>query len=310
MIDPLNRPSVRISICICTYRRPELLDRLLKTIQMLRTDDGFTFSVVVVDNDDRQSAREIVNRARATSPIPIIYDVEPERSISLARNRSVNHADGDLIAFIDDDEFPEDSWLVNHLDTLRSSNADGVLGPVKPHFDMHTPRWLVRSGLCDRSRFKTGMVLSDSRYTRTGNVLLRRSLFTEAGGSFDPKYGRSGGGDAVFFKRMIEKGKVFVWCDEGCVLEEVPAERQTRAYYVRRAFTRGLTEAWETRFLSLGTVRSLSAIVLYTTALPVLLLLGQHLFMKYAVKTCDHLGKVLGHMGINVVRERPYSTAT
>ena len=124
------------------------------------------------------------------------------------------------------------------------------------------------------------------------------------------KYGRSGGGDAVFFKRMIQKGKRFVWCDEACVFEAVPPERQTRAYYVRRAFTRGMTEAWETRFLSLGTFRSFLAILLYTTALPFLLLLGQHLFMKYAVKNCDHIGKVLGHMGINVVPERPYSASS
>src|SRR5687767_8794563 len=99
--------SVRISICVCTYRRPELLQRLLNEIQLLRTNALFTYSVVVVDNDDRQSAREVVNRVNATSKVAIIYDVEPERSISLARNRSVRLADGDLIAFIDDDEFPE-----------------------------------------------------------------------------------------------------------------------------------------------------------------------------------------------------------
>jgi glycosyltransferase involved in cell wall biosynthesis len=262
---------------------------------------------VVVDNDDRQSAREVVERVRATSPMAIIYDVEPERSISLARNRAVSHADGELIAFIDDDEFPEDNWLVGHLETLNATNADGVLGPVKPHFDAHAPRWLIKSGLCERRRFKTGTVLNDSQHTRTGNVLIRRKLFTEPNGFFDPKYGRSGGGDAVFFKRMIEKGKRFVWCDEACVLEAVPVERQTRAYYVKRAFTRGLTEAWETPSLSLSTLRSLSAILLYTAALPVLLLLGHHLFMKYAVKDCDHLGKILGLMGLNVVAERPYS---
>jgi glycosyltransferase involved in cell wall biosynthesis len=283
---------------------------LLTAVQALRTNGLFDFSVVVVDNDDRQSAREIVDTARATSPISIIYDVEPERSISHARNRSVKNADGDLIAFIDDDEFPEETWLLNHLETLRLSNADGVLGPVRPHFDADTPRWLVRSGLCERPRFKTGTVIRDSLYTRTGNVLARKSLFTGPDGRFDPKYGRSGGGDAVFFKKMIQKGKIFVWCDEACVFEAIPPERQTRAYYVKRAFTRGMTEAWETRFLRPGNLRSIAAIVLYTAALPLLLLLGQHLFMKYAVKLCDHLGKILAYMGIAVVGERPYNASS
>ncbi len=287
-----------------------MLDRLLRAVQLLRTNSLFSYSVVVVDNDDRQSAREIVKRASATSPIPILYDVEPERSISLARNRSVKNADGDFIAFIDDDEFPEDTWLVNHFETLCSCNADGVLGPVTPHFDAPAPLWLIKSGLCERSRFKTGTVIRESRYTRTGNVLIRGSLFTGLDGIFDPKYGKSGGGDAAFFRRMIQKGKVFIWCDEACVFETVPPERQTRAYYLKRALTRGMGEAWETRLLSVGTFRSILAILLYTTALPFLLLLGQHLFMKYAVKNCDHLGKILGYMGITVVRERPYSASS
>ena len=118
--------------------------------------------------------------------------------------------------------------------------------------------------------------------------------------------GRSGGGDAVFFKKMIQRGKVFVWCDEACVYEAVPPQRQTRAYYIKRAFTRGLTEAWETRVFSPGTLRSLVAIPLYTAALPFLWLLGQHLFMRYLVKDCDHLAKILGFIGIKVVSERPY----
>ena len=184
----MNTRSGHISICVCTYRRPELLEHLLRAVQTLETHDLFTLSVVVVDNDHRESAREIVERVKETSSIPIDYDVEPERNISLARNRSLRNSKGDLIAFIDDDEFPEQSWLFNHWQTLRSTNADGVLGPVKPHFGAHAPAWLVKSGLCTRFRLETGAVIKDSQYTGPGNVLIRRSLFLELDGSFDPKY--------------------------------------------------------------------------------------------------------------------------
>jgi succinoglycan biosynthesis protein ExoM len=305
----MSAPPSRISICVCTYRRPHLLHRLLEAVGHLRTDGLFTYSVVVVDNDELRSASEVVDRAKSRSAVSMVYDAEPERSISLARNRSVRLADGDLLAFIDDDEFPEETWLLNHVKTMRSSNADGVLGPVLPHFDAHAPSWLIKSGLCERPRFKTGAIIGDFHHTRTGNALVRRTLFTDFGGSFDPKYGRSGGGDAVFFKEMMEKDRLFVWCDEARVYEAIPPERQTRAYYIKRAFTRGMTEAWVTRLLSAGTLRSLLAIVLYGTALPFLLLLGHHHFMRFAVKTCDHLGKILGHLGVDVVRERPYGTA-
>ncbi len=90
--------------------------------------------------------------------------------------------------------------------------------------------------------------------------------------------------------------------------ETVLPERQTRSYYLKRACTRGITEAWATKFFNVGTLRSLMAIPAYTLALPFLFFFGQHLFMKYLVKDCDHLSKMLGYMGIKLVRQRPYKT--
>lgn len=300
--------SHHISVCICTFARPQLLARLLGKLNTLVVD-GFTYSAVVIDNDAAATARDVVESARKTSRFEIEYDVEPQRNISHARNRSVQNARGDLIAFIDDDEFPAEDWLLQHHQMLVESGADGVLGPVLPHFDGVGPDWLVRSGLLDRVRLRNGEVIRSSRHTRTGNVLLRRRLFLESGDSFEPKYGRSGGGDAVFFKKMMSKGKVFIWCDAALVYETVPMERQKRGYYLRRACTRGMTEAWATPLLSWETLRSLAAIVLYTCLLPILFLAGQHVFMRYLVSYCDHLAKLLAYLHIRLVRERPYEGA-
>ncbi len=86
--------------------------------------------------------------------------------------RSVANARGNLIAFIDDDEFPDDDWLMNHLRTLLAAKADGILGPVKPHFDGEAPAWLVRSGLLERSSLKTNQVLPDSSWCAHGQCVL------------------------------------------------------------------------------------------------------------------------------------------
>lgn len=295
-----------ISVCICTFRRPDLLRRLLEKLKDQRRDDLFAISVVVVDNDAERSGLEAVLDAQPTSPISIEYHVEPERNISLARNRSIENARGSLIAFIDDDEFPENGWLINHYRTLNDSDAAGVLGPVRPHFDSPAPPWLVRSGLLKRREFSTGEKLEDARFTRTGNVLLRRSIFTNEQNRFDPSFGRTGGGDAVFFKRMMEKGHFFIWCNEAVVFETVPPDRQVKSYYVKRAFTRGMTESQDTRLMSLSTLRSVVAVPLYGLLLPFARLAGAHVFMRFLVKECDHLSKVLGHLGVRLVKERPY----
>jgi glycosyltransferase involved in cell wall biosynthesis len=298
------RPSV--TICVCTFRRPEMLKKLLGMLRSQVTGGRFDFSVIVVDNDKDGSGADAVRDVRPGSPFPIQYFVEPERSISVARNRAVREAQGDLIAFIDDDEFPDDHWLERLVETLALSCSEGVLGPIRPHYDNVPPAWLVKSGILERKSYRTGETIGNPNDTRTGNALVVRRLFDGEDGSFDLRYGKTGGGDVDFFNRMMLKGNRFVFCDEAVVYETVPLERQKRSYYTKRAFTRGMTTAMYVPFLSRGTLKSLAAILIYTAALPVAFLLGQHQFMKYLIKDCDHLGKVLKYMGIEIVKFRPY----
>lgn len=295
-----------IAICICTFKRPAMLNKLLVTLKSQKTDDRFGFSVIVVDNDRDRSGWDATKSAMADSPFPFEYLVEPEQSISAARNRAVQSARGDPIAFIDDDEFPDDHWLARLLDTYDRTGADGVLGPVRPYFDETPPAWLVKSRILERKAYHTGEIITNPNDTRTGNALIDRRLFGLEGGSFDPRYGRTGGGDVDFFNRMMLKGCRFVYSEDAVVYETVPPERQRRSYYTQRAFTRGMTTAMYVPALSLGTLKSIAAIFLYSAALPWALMLGQHHFMTYLIKDCDHLGKVLKYLGVEIVKYRPY----
>jgi hypothetical protein len=53
-----------------------------------------------------------------------------------------------------------------------------------------------------------------------------------------------------------------------------------------------------------GILKSLAAFTLYTMLLPVFLVMGKHVFIKYLIKDFDHLGKLLAACGINVVKEK------
>lgn len=295
-----------IAVCVCTYKRPELLMRLLQALCKQRTDGLADYSIVVVDNDYTESGREIVRRVKETSPIDVTYHCEPERNISLARNRAIAESRGNFIAFIDDDEVPPDDWLLTLYKAIRHFRADGVLGPVKPYFPVQPPKWIARGKFFDRRSLPTGTVLNDRRHVRTGNVLLGRTVFNADEAAFDPRFGRTGGGDVDFFKRKIASGYLFVWCDEAAVYEAVPAERLTRAYLLKRALLRGVSEAMLGRVGTFNVGKSLVAIALYTTALPLLFVAGHQHFMKFLIKDCDHLGKLLAACGIALVKERTF----
>ena len=291
-----------ISVCICTYRRPDWLKRLLDSLAEQQAPDGFTFSIVVADNDASGSAEAVVTSFGRNFHCKTAYCREPIRNIALARNKAIENADGEFIAFIDDDEFPAANWLAQLLKVCEAYNCAGVLGPVRPHFAETPPSWIVEGRFCERPEQPTGTVMVWSA-SRTGNVLFRRSVLTGISQPFDPEFG-TGAEDKDFFMRMNRRGYVFVWCNEAIVFETVPPSRWTRSYMFKRALLRGRNVLKHRGARTQLVMKSIIAAPLYSLMLPLTLFFGQHIFMKYGIRFCDHLGRLLAVIGINPVRER------
>lgn len=298
----MTNPVPHITVCICTYRRPEMLRRLLDSLAQLTPADRFTLSVVVADNDAAESAAETVRTFSAQASFPVVYGVEPQQNIALVRNRALSLAEGEFVAFIDDDEFPDADWLIRLHETCERTGASGVLGPVRPHFDQPPPEWIVKGRLCDRPEHPTGTPLQWGQ-CRTGSVLFRRSILTNLEPPFRPEFG-TGGEDQDFFRRAIEAGGTFVWCNEAVAYETVPASRCRRRYMLKRALLRGRNSLKHARGRGLMIAKSLIAVPLYLLSLPVTLLGGHHWFMQISIRLCDHLGRLLTLFRLNPVSER------
>jgi succinoglycan biosynthesis protein ExoM len=233
--------------------------------------------------------------------VPIVHRVEPRQGIALARNASVAMADGELLAFIDDDEEPANDWLCTLYQALLKYKADGVLGPVLPKFQEGAPNWAVKGTVFQRPAFKTGTAIHWS-ITGMGNVLLKREVLQELDGPFNPKLG-AGGEDTDLFRRSMERGRVFVWCSEAVCYERVPPERTRITFQLRRALLRGKIAVRGHRSSWSGILKSAVAMPVYAAALPVCLVLGTHVFVTYLVRSFDHLGKLLASCGIDLIGE-------
>lgn len=302
--ETTTNETKHINVCICTYKRPPLLKRLLEELGGQDTSGLFTYSIVVVDNDYLQSAKPVVVDFAITSSIPIKYCVEPRQNIALARNKAVENASGDFVAFIDDDEFPTKRWLLTLFKTCNEYKVDGALGPVERHFDEKPPKWIIKGNFYERPTYPTGMII-DWRKGRTNNTLLKRRIILTGSQPFRPEFRT--GEDQDFFRRMIQEGHVFIWCNEAVVYEVVPPVRWKRSFMLRRALLQGTVSVLHPSFGALDIAKSIIAIPAYMAALPFALVLGHHRFMILLVKICDHLGKLFALLGINLIRE-PYVT--
>jgi succinoglycan biosynthesis protein ExoM len=296
----MRRDSRHISVCICTYKRPDLLLRLLSELSKQQAHDFFTYSIVVVDNDNLRSAENVVTEFAAHSSVRVKYLVQPIQGIALTRNRAVENATGDYVAMIDDDEFPVPEWLYQLVTTCEQYNVDGVLGPVRRHFDEKPPNWILKTNLYRRPEYPTGYRLT-WRQGRSGNLLAKRELFSLDSPPFNPDFRT--GEDQDFLRRMEERGRSFIWCNEAVAYEAVPPIRWNRTFLLKRALLRGAMEPKMATFGVRDVVKSLIAIPIYLVALPFAFLLGQHRFVPLSIRFCDHLGKILALVGIQLVHD-------
>lgn len=239
----LTKPATprKLAICVVTCQRPVLLAQLLESLNalILDTENPVDLRVIIVDNDDSGRAQHLIDGWRGRLRWPILYEVEPVRNISLARNKSVAlalAADADFLAFIDDDEIAPREWITELLNVQRKFAADVVWGPVFPRFESPPADWIIKGGFFLRHRrLPTGTIVATAE---TSNVLVSAPLVSRVGW-FDPSYGRSGGGDSHFFLRARLLGARIVWADAAGVEELLPASRVSVGWILQRAFRIG-----------------------------------------------------------------------
>jgi len=292
-------------VCICTYKRPELLRRLLSKLEEQETEGLFDYTIVIVDNDRFESARQTAEAFARQSKISIKYYVESEQNIALARNKAIENAKGNFIGFIDDDEYPSNGWLLKLYTAFNNYKPNGgVLGPVAPYYPEGTPKWLIKSKICDRPNHPTGTIL-DWNMTRTGNVLLSRNIFRKKAFLFDSQKGRTGGEDKELFKRLMKHGYSFIWCSDAEVYEVVYPDRWKLSYYLYRSVMMGgnVGKIYG-KNSAYYFIRSLISLLCYISLLIVSIFRGKHYIYKYFIRVIYDCCRVMGCLGIVFVKER------
>jgi len=292
-----------LSICIATYNRNKLLEKLLTSLVGQELPGNCTLEIIIVDNNPQAAAREVVNNFSSNNNFKFLYFVQKEKNISLTRNVAVKNATGDYVLFIDDDEFASDNWVMNLYNTLIKFDADGVFGTVTSYFPENTPDWIKNCFIYNRPTFSTGSLAT---VTRSGNCIIKSSLIKSVEGPFDPAFGITGGSDTMLFGLLLKKGAKFVNCFEAETFEFVPSQRSTLNWLIKRAFRTGNGFArrkielnsrykflFKLRLILVGLSFSLISLVLVLILFP-FKSKRVHWFLKFIANT-GKISAVIGH---------------
>lgn len=227
---------MKIVIAIPTFRRPEKLAKLIEALppRIAEASSFGEISVLVIDNDPEGSAAGVVEQA---GPVPVTYARELRPGIAAARNRALDEAaDASLLAFIDDDEWPRPDWLSALLRVWSEHRAAAVMGRVISVFETDVDDWVLATGVFRRRPRPTGLPIP---VAAAGNLLLDLDQVRRLGLRFDETLGLAGGEDTLFSRQLVSRGGVIVWCNESETEDEVPRDRLTRAWALKRGFNGG-----------------------------------------------------------------------
>lgn len=302
---PRREGVLLVSICVATYKRPEGLERLLGGLGRLRFTrlEPPRLEVVVVDNEARGRAALVCRRFAPAFPWGLRCEEEPRQGITYARNRGLERAlpAADFVAFIDDDEVPDPSWLEFLLLAQKAHDADVVSGPVRSTFvTPEIPAW-VRRGSFFRPRAHADGARIEVAFTH--NVLVRASVFRDVG-VFDHRFALTGGEDTDFFMRAHKAGHRMVWAQGAVVEEAVPPSRATVGWILRRGYrewgSHSLCEKAlypSLRVRAERVAKATTLVALGCVSLPVTVFLGKHHMVRSLLLVARGAGSFAGLLG-------------
>jgi len=258
-------PTFSVVICAHTEKRWK---ETLAAVQSVRTQSYPSQEIVVVVDHNPALFSAL---AEALPDVTVVQNRE-ERGLSGGKNTGVAVAQGEVIAFLDDDAVADEDWLKFFADSYADPAVTGVGGRTIPDWKAPRPSWFPREfdwvvGCTYRGMPETRAPV---RNVLGGNASFRREAFKLAGG-FQNGIGRAaskrplGCEETEFCIRLTQRSpdSVLLFDNRAVIWHMVPVERCRFAYYRSRCYAEGLSKALVAA--SVGSGDALSSERRYTT---------------------------------------------
>lgn len=252
---------MRVSVIICTYNRAKYLAPLLESIACNDYDTS-QYEILVVDNNSSDSTPHVCQQFASQHPtISFRYVFEGEQGLSVARNRGIHEAEGELVIFVDDDALVDVHYISFYADYLQNHpDVMAAGGPIEPLYETIEPAWMTnytRALLCGWMNYGSRVcTYPDGRYPGGGNAAYRRMVFSQVG-EFNTELGRKGNSlmaseEKDIFDKMHDLGMKVIYLPGPVLHHIIPQYKLEKDYFNRLTRQIGISEHRRTLAISKG----------------------------------------------------------
>jgi len=247
-----------VSIVVPSYRT-ENRSNLERAIDSLLRQSYADIEVVVVLHTSKDLHEKIARAYDGLAKVRVIFNRQ-SLGASAARNIGIRVAQGDVLAFLDDDAVADQKWVENLINSYQELQAIAVGGkilplwiPAKPAYFPDELYWLV--GATHKDFAEDAVV--EVRNVFASNMSFRKEAFEQVG-LFNESlgFGNQGksclqGDEAEFSLRMTSKlGKRVIYNPRAVVYHRTPVSKARIGPLLKRSFYQGYSKALLRRLTS------------------------------------------------------------
>ncbi|MEL7520293.1 MAG: glycosyltransferase family 2 protein [Cyanobacteria bacterium J06634_5] len=239
-----------ISAIICTHNREQYLGAAIDSLLNQTLEH---YEVIVVDNASTDGTADVA-KARLGNP-KVRYIYESTLGLSVARNTGAQAAQGDIIAYLDDDAEASTGWLASLVSVFEKNErvaiAGGKVTLIWPP-NAHPPTWLsadLSSGLGAYDLGNELLYIQKSALTPRGlNYAVRKQFLAEVGG-FDTHLGRVGKNllsneEQQMTRQALERDWKVAYVPEALAAHNVAPARMKPGWFLSRSWWQGISESY------------------------------------------------------------------
>lgn len=167
-----------VSCIIPTYRRSDTLERAISSA-LNQTYENIEVLVVDDNNPDDEYSLKVQSKISKFKDTRVRY-IKQEKHINgaVARNVGIQHARGEFIAFLDDD----DEWLPTKIEKqLKTLKNNPEYGGVSCLYECHSEGIMIRKCVYYTSNELHRKVLERSVAVQTSTIILKKKCLDETG---------------------------------------------------------------------------------------------------------------------------------
>jgi glycosyltransferase involved in cell wall biosynthesis len=237
---------MQVSIIIPTLNHAKYLKNALTSVQS-QSFPKDAYEVIVVDNNSTDETPEIVAELNTTGEKEVIYVKEPNIGLHNARHAGAKVAQGEILAYTDDDAICYPNWLSELIRAYSNPEVGCAGGKILPKWEVEPPKWV--------ERYQDYLSLLDwgdeIKELKTVDIYgcnfsIRKSVLFEVGGFNPEAFGDIwlGDGETGLLRKVLNADYKIVYTPKAIVWHVIPESRLTIEYMKRRFANQGAADSY------------------------------------------------------------------